>query len=290
MNGIGHTIEIVSVVFSFLFGISIGSFLNVVILRLPKGMSIVRPASRCPKCGYVLRWYDNIPLLSYILLAGKCRKCRTPISIQYPLVELLSGVLAVACYYRFGLTPELGVYFVFVAALIAVTFIDIPYQIIPNEISIPGALLGVGVSFFTRSVTWQDSLIGAVLGFGLIAVIAYGYFFLTKREGMGMGDAKLLAMIGAFLGWQSIPFVLLAGSVQGVIFAVITMGFGLMRKEAPLPDPEEWEDGERPVSREEVPLRLAAIPFGPFLSLAALEFLFFGTVYYRWLTQCMGAY
>ncbi len=267
------------VIFVFLFGISIGSFLNVVIFRVPAGKSIVRPPSHCPACGYQLRWYDNIPLVSYLMLGGKCRGCKAGISIQYPLVELVTGALAIACWSMFGLGWALVFYFAFCAALLVVSFIDIPYQIIPNEISLPGIAVGILASFVTGKVTWFDSIIGALIGFSLIALIAFGYYFLTKREGMGMGDAKLLAMIAAFLGWQSIPFVLLAASLQGLAVALIGIGSGYIKKAPPLPDPEDWEGDTPPEETEDVPLRLAAIPFGPFLSLAALEFLFFGSVY-----------
>jgi leader peptidase (prepilin peptidase) / N-methyltransferase len=269
-------------------GLSIGSFLNVVIARMPKGESIVRPRSRCPGCHAPIAWYDNIPVASWLWLRAKCRRCRQPISIQYPFVELLTGLLAVACFVHFGFTWATPFYFAFCAALLAVTFIDIPYQIIPNEISLPFIALGVLASLVTHQVTWYDSLIGAAVGFSLIALIAYGYFFLTRREGMGMGDAKLLAMIAAFLGWQSIPFVLLAASVQGLLLALAGIGLGIIRKAPPLPDPSEWPGGVAPEPPlEETPLRLAAVPFGPFLSLAALEFLFFGG---GLLTRLQGLY
>lgn len=265
--------------FVIVFALCIGSFLNVVILRLPdEERSIVNPPSHCPNCGYQLHWYDNIPILSYILLGGKCRGCSDAISIQYPLVELTTAALAMACYVKFGLSWALLFYFFFCAALLAITFIDIPYQIIPNEISLPGILIGIGASFITGQVSWFDSLMGAIIGFSLIAIIAYGYYFLTGREGMGMGDAKLLAMLGAFLGWQSIPFILLAASLQGLAVALFSIGVGWMPKAPPLPDPKDVKPEEDHTVEEEVPLRLAAVPFGPFLSLAALEFLFFGNL------------
>lgn len=277
-------------VFVFLFSASVGSFLNVVILRLPvKGASIVSPPSHCPKCDYKLKWYDNIPMWSYVLLGGKCRKCKLPISIQYPLIELLTAALGVACFLKFGSNDIVGIswafvfYFIFCALLVAITFIDIPYQIIPDELSLSGIVLGVAASFLTGQVHWIDSVVGAIVGYALIASISYGYFFLTKRDGMGMGDAKLLAMLAAFLGWQSIPFILLAGSIQGLIVAILAIGFGLMKKVPPLPDPDEWENGVKPEMEEEVSLRHAAIPFGPFLAAAGIEFLFFGEYYYQFL-------
>lgn len=274
--------QLTKAVFVFLFAISIGSFLNVVIARLPLRQSIVRPRSRCPKCGMEIKWYDNIPILSFLMLGGKCRRCKTSISLQYPLVELLTGTLALACYYKFGLTISFFVYFAFLAALVAATFIDLPYQIIPNEITYPLIPLGFLASFFTGQLNWFDSLMGGVMGFSIIALIVYGYYFLTKREGMGMGDAKLLAVIGVFLGWQAIPFVLFAGSLQGVVVAVIGILTGLVKKTEPLPDPDEWTDGEPEIVNDpQLPMRKASIAFGPFLSLAAIEFLFFGEWYYR---------
>jgi len=274
--------------FAFLFAASVGSFLNVVILRLPvKGESIVHPPSHCPKCDYKLKWYDNIPIFSYVLLGGKCRKCKLPISMQYPLIELATAALGVLCFMKYGFSLSFFVYFTFCAYLIAITFIDIPYQIIPDELSLSGIVIGITASFFTGQLMWQDSVIGALVGFFLIAIISYGYFFLTKREGMGMGDAKLLAMLGAFLGWQSIPFILLASSIQGLIVALLAIAFGLMKKAPPLPDPDEWENGKKPEQEEEVSLRHAAVPFGPFLAAAALEFLFFGEYYYEFI-RSMG--
>jgi len=262
-------------VFVFLFAICIGSFLNVVILRLPERQSLVTPPSHCPKCNYRLRWFDNIPLLSYVMLGGKCRKCREPISVQYPLIELMTGVLGLACYMHFGLTPAMIVFFIFCAILLAVTFIDIPYQIIPNSISIPGIIIGVTASFFVPEMRWQDSVIGAVAGFLIIFLTAYGYWFLTKREGIGMGDAKLLALLGAFLGWQAIPFIMIASSIQGLLFFFLGLAFGLVKKAPPLPDPDE-ELQPAPPDGQEISVRHAAIPFGPFLALSGLEFLFFG--------------
>jgi leader peptidase (prepilin peptidase)/N-methyltransferase len=286
---ITHT-TMIAALFVFLFGAAIGSFLNVVILRLPKHESLVRPPSHCPKCNYKLRWYDNIPILSYLMLGAKCRSCKAPISIQYPLIELISAALAVACYAKFGLGVELVVYFLFCALLIAISFIDIPYQIIPNELSLPGIALGIAASFVTR-VQWFDAVIGAAVGFVMIALIVYGYWFLTKREGMGMGDAKLLAMLAAFLGWQSIPFILLAASIQGLVIALAGIGLGFIKKAPPLPDPDEEPVQPAPdaATQEETPLRFAAVPFGPFLSLAAIEFLFFGDWYYTFLLSLSSA-
>ena len=185
-------------------------------------------------------------------------------------------------------------FFIFCTLLLAITFIDIPFQIIPDELSLPFIPIGILFAFLTGSTqgfwydaAWFNNLMGAVIGFSIIALIIYGYYFLTHREGMGMGDAKLLALIGAFLGWQSIPFVLFAGSIQGLLVAIIGITSGRIKKAPPLPDPEDWKDGTPPPV-EEVSLRHAAIPFGPFLSLAALEFLFFGEWFYKALLHLRG--
>jgi leader peptidase (prepilin peptidase)/N-methyltransferase len=237
--------------FAFLFGAVVGSFLNVVILRLPdKSQSIVFPASHCPKCSTPLHWYENIPVLSYLVLRGKCRTCKEKISMQYPIVEMCMGLLAAALFHSFGPTLSFFTYFLFAAALLVIIFIDIRHQIIPDVISLPGILIGFAVSFINPWVSWQQSALGILLGGGVLYGIALGYYLLTKRDGMGGGDIKLLAMIGAFLGWQSLLFVIFAASLSGSI-----VGIAAMFKQ---------RKGGR-----------TRIPFGPFLSLAALCWLFF---------------
>ncbi len=236
----------------FSLGACIGSFLNVVILRLPlRDESIIFPASHCPVCKKTIHWFDNIPLLSYFLfLRGRCRACGTHISMQYPLVELCMGLLSLALLKKFGLSYEFVFYFVFAAALLAVIFIDLQHQIIPDVISLPGIVIGFVGAFFNSTLSWQQSGLGILLGGGILYAIAFGYFLLTKREGMGGGDIKLLGMIGAFLGWQSLLFVLFASSVIGSI-----VGIGAMINQ---------KKGGK-----------TRIPYGPFLSIAALFFLFF---------------
>jgi leader peptidase (prepilin peptidase)/N-methyltransferase len=248
---------------AFLFGAVIGSFLNVVIYRLPAGQSIVRPRSRCPVCETPIAARDNIPLLSYLLLGGRCRSCRAPIPWRYPLVEGLSGLLCVALLATFGLTPTFFAYYAFAAALLVVTFIDIDHQIIPDEISLPGIPIGVALSFFIHP-GWpgfgpQSALIGALAGGGLLYAVAEGYRRLRGIEGMGLGDVKLLAMMGAFLGWRALPLVLLVGSVTGAL-----VGLGLMLAQGKARD-----------------LKLA-VPFGPFLVLGAYCYLFFGEDLIAW--------
>ncbi len=235
----------------FLFGAVVGSFLNVVILRLPDDQrSIAYPPSHCPECKTPIRWYDNIPILSYILLKGRCRSCKTSISWQYPFVESAMGLLSVALLNRFGLSFDLFLYFVFVAALLAILFIDLHHQIIPDSISLPGILVGLGGSFFSSQLTWQEAILGALAGGGFLYAIAFGYLLLRKQEGMGGGDIKLLAMIGAFLGWKSLLYIIFASSVAGSLIGITIL---LIRKQD----------------------RQTRIPFGPFLAVAALSYLFF---------------
>jgi leader peptidase (prepilin peptidase)/N-methyltransferase len=243
--------ETLFLLYSFIFGALIGSFLNVVIFRLPdETQSVVFPASHCPKCGTNLHWYENIPVLSYIALRGKCRTCKIPISLQYPVVELCMALLSLALYNRFGLSPILPFYFLFLAALLVIIFIDIHLQIIPDKISLPGILIGFASSFCTPLVSWQESGLGILLGGGILYAIAKGYFLIAKRDGMGMGDVKLLAMIGAFLGYQCLLYVIFFSSLTGSVVGIAAMF-------------QQKKGGQ------------TRIPFGPFLSLAALSWLFF---------------
>jgi leader peptidase (prepilin peptidase)/N-methyltransferase len=242
---------IIITVFSFIFGAVVGSFLNVVILRLPaEGESIVFPASRCPKCLQALHWYDNIPIISFVLLKKKCRNCSAPISWQYPLVELTMALLSLALVFKFGFTIALPIYFVFTAALLVVIVIDYYHQIIPDFISLPGIIIGFACSFANPVITWQQSGMGLLIGGGVLYAVAAGYYLFTKREGMGGGDIKLLAMIGAFLGWQSLPFVVFGSSILGAL-----VGIGAMVKQ---------KKGGKTM-----------IPYGPFLSIAALLYMFY---------------
>ena len=224
----------------FLFGATLGSFLNVVIHRLPQSESIVKPRSRCPACEHEIRWYDNIPILSFFLLGRKCRDCGQPISFRYPLVEALTAGLALVLWMKFGLSKELVVHFGFTGMLIAITFIDIDHRIIPNEISLPGILIGFACSFLWEGF-WVDSLIGLLVGGGGLLLLSMLYSLIRGREGMGMGDVKLLAMLGAWLGWQCLIFVLLFASIQGVLLAAI-LWIGGVKLKPPLP--EEWEEEE----------------------------------------------
>ncbi len=236
---------------AFLLGALVGSFLNVVILRLPEDdSSIVFPASHCPHCDTPINWYDNIPIISFVLLARRCRACRAPISWQYPLVELSMALLSLALFLTFSLSFSFAAYFIFSAALLAIIFIDFHHQIIPDVISLPGIGLGFACSFLLPELSWQDSAFGILLGGGSLYAVATGYYLCTRREGMGGGDIKLLAMIGAFLGWQTIPFVIFCASFTGALFGIIAML-------------QQQKGGQ------------TVIPFGPFLAGTSLFYLFF---------------
>ncbi len=242
---------------SILFGGMIGSFLNVCICRLPKNESIVWPGSHCPHCQQAIKFYDNIPLLSYFLLRGKCRHCEGPISIQYPLVEGITVLSSLLLIMTFGPSLAFLFYFAFVAALIVVTVIDLYHQIIPDVISIPGIVVGLLASLLIPEISFWNSLIGILVGGGSLFLVATLYQWLFKREGMGGGDVKLLAMIGAFLGWKAVLLTIILSSLIGSITGILIMVL-------------KGKDFKY------------AIPFGPFLSLGAVIALFYGESLIRW--------
>jgi leader peptidase (prepilin peptidase)/N-methyltransferase len=243
--------------FVLVTGMVVGSFLNVCICRLPKGESVVSPPSHCPLCAYRIRWYDNIPLVSYLLLRGRCRGCGARISFQYPLVELLNGLLTLALFLRFGPSPVFLALFLFCSALVVITFIDLEHQIIPDEISLPGIVVGFICSFFLPGHSWLNSLLGILLGGGSLLLVAYGYQWLTGKEGMGGGDIKLLAMMGAFLGWKSVPFIIFASSLAGSLIGITLML--AQKKDSKL-----------------------AVPFGPYLAFSAVLYIFYGRQIIHW--------
>lgn len=243
--------------FVFILGANIGSFLNVCIYRIPAGESIVTPPSRCPNCGSFIRWYQNIPVFSYLVLGGKCSSCRVRISWRYPFIEALTGALFVLVYSSFDFSAATVVYWLLVAALVVITFIDLDHQIIPDVISLPGIIIGFLCSFAIPWLSWSDSLLGILLGGGSLWLVAVLYEFLTKKEGMGGGDIKLLAMLGAFLGWKAILPIIFISSLVGSLIGVPLM---LVKK----------ADSK------------LAIPFGPFLALGALIYLFWGQQLISW--------
>ena len=209
-------------VLAFILGLCFGSFLNVVIFRLPLGQSLTRPPSRCMSCGYKLRWRDNVPILSWALLGGKCRECRAPISMQYPIVELVTGLLFVLVVSLTPMGPLVFSRLIFVCILNALFGIDLEHQILPNTITLPGIAIGFIFSFVTPP-GWQSSLVGIVLGAGILYGIAAAYYLWRREEGLGMGDVKMLAMIGAFLGWRAVLLTLVMSSFSGAVLGVALM-------------------------------------------------------------------
>jgi leader peptidase (prepilin peptidase) / N-methyltransferase len=235
----------------FLFGLCIGSFLNVCIYRLPVSKSIVRPRSLCPACGTFIAYYDNIPLFSYLWLHGRCRHCGIRISWRYPIVELLGGLFALGTYLKFGLTIEALIYFAFIASLLVITFIDLDHRIIPDAITLPGIPIFFVASFALPAITISESLLGILVGGGSLFLVAWLYHLFTRKEGMGGGDIKLLAMMGALVGWQGVFFTIFVSSLVGTL-----AGFAVMLQ-----------------SRQGMKL---AVPFGPFLSIGSIIYIFFG--------------
>ena len=244
-------------VISILFGALIGSFLNVCISRIPKEESIVTPGSHCPECKNPIRFYDNIPIISYLLLGGKCRHCRKPISSQYPLVEGITACLSLLVFAKWGPSLSYVFYFAFLAALIVMTVIDLHHQIIPDVISLPGIVVGILGSLVIPNFRFLDSILGTLVGGGSLFLVATLYQWFFKREGMGGGDVKLLAMIGAFLGWQAVILTILLSSLIGSVVGVAVM----------LLKGKDFR---------------YAIPFGPFLSLGAALSLFVGKALIQW--------
>lgn len=255
--------NILANVFIAVFGAVVGSFLNVCIYRIPEGKSLVLPPSSCPACGHPVRPYDNIPVLSYLILRGRCRDCGQKISPRYIAVELITAVMAVFLFRQFGLSLHFLFAFLFTAVLIVITFIDLEHGIIPDRITLPGIPLAVIVSVTVMGVSFLDSILGMLLGGGLFYLIAVAYELIAKREGMGGGDIKLLAMLGAFFGWQSLVFILLVSSLLG---SIVGIGIMVMKKEG----------------------MKYAVPFGPFLSVAAVAYLFWGFEFGHMMTLYRG--
>ena len=267
-------------VFTFAFGATVGSFLNVCIHRIPADESVVRPRSRCPGCRSLIAWYDNVPIVSWLLLRARCRGCGTRIAARYPLVEAIAGVLAVLALVKLGPTTQGVAAFAFTAALLLITFIDLDHLFIPDEVSLPGIVIGLGVAALPGGITLADSLGGVLLGGGVLWALAALYEWLAGIEGMGFGDVKLLAMIGAFVGWQGIPVVLLIASVTGTFAGLLVIfsqrgrrGIGRVRR--------------RFGTRALLPYlrrlgRSTEIPFGPFLALGAVVVLYVPRLAHLW--------
>jgi leader peptidase (prepilin peptidase)/N-methyltransferase len=238
------------------FGAAIGSFLNVCIVRIPEGKSIIFPPSHCLQCGQPIRFYDNIPIVSYIFLKGKCRSCRQKISLRYPLVEFLTAFMAVILLWKFGVSVKYLFSFLFVCVLIVIAFIDLDHQIIPDIITLPGIPICFAVAVLFMDITLFEAALGLLIGGGSLYLVAFLYELITKREGMGGGDIKLLAMLGAFWGWKSLLFILLLSSFSGAFVGICLMILkGKNMK--------------------------YAVPFGPFLSLAGVVYIFLGDAFMR---------
>jgi leader peptidase (prepilin peptidase) / N-methyltransferase len=217
--------DLFAVISAGLFGALIGSFLNVCVHRLPRGGSIVWPASACPGCHRELSWFENVPVVSYAVLRGRCRTCHVPISIRYPLIEALTAVMFAAAWWYYGPGPLLASRLIFGCALIVLFAIDLEHHLLPNVITLPGIVIGFMFSF-VNPPGWRDSLIGIVVGGGVLYLIAEGYYRIRHEEGLGMGDVKMLAMIGAFLGWQLTLLTLMLGSFAGTIIGVLLLSTG----------------------------------------------------------------
>ncbi len=248
---------LVNYIFIFVIGLLLGSFGNVVIHRLPLGENVAMPRSRCPKCRTMIAWYDNIPVLSWLFLLGKCRACKTPISIRYPFVELLTGVLFVAVLFTHGMTWTTLEYLIFTWGLIVVSFIDLDHMILPDVFTLPGIVIGLIGAAINPERSFISALAGVLIGGGFLWLVAYLYLVVRKEEGMGGGDIKLLGWIGAVLGWSSVPFVVLASSVVG---SIIGLGLALKQKAG----------------------LKSVIPFGPYLAAAAILYMLGGDQVGSW--------
>jgi len=234
----------------FVVGLVIGSFLNVCILRIPHGESIIRPGSRCLQCKTPIVWFDNIPLLSFIRLRARCRWCGGKISWRYPLVECLNGVSYLGIVYKFGWTHSALVHALFLSLLLVVTMTDLDHFVIPDAITLPGLVIGFFTAAFILPVGWTGSLLGIALGGGILWMLAAVSPYLFGKEGLGGGDIKLLAMIGAFLGWQHVCMTLFLASCTGAMVGIGLMAF------------RDMERGQY-------------LPFAPFLAAGAVASLFF---------------
>jgi len=243
--------------FVFIFGLCIGSFLNVCIYRIPASQSIVHPRSRCPECSNLIAFYDNIPVLSFLWLKGRCRHCGVKIGLRYPTVELLAGIFALATFFKSGLNVEAVIYFAFIACLLVVTFIDLDHRIIPDVITLPGIPICFAASFALSAMTYKAALLGILAGGGSLFLVAWVYSLITKKEGMGGGDIKLLAMMGAMVGWKGVVFTIFVSSLVGTLSGLAVM------------------------LHSHKGMKLA-VPFGPFLAIGGITYIFFGPQLIHW--------
>ncbi len=252
-----YSLEPAFIFIFFWLGAILGSFGNVIIYRLPKGESIVSPRSYCYSCKKQIKWYDNIPVISWFILRGKCRSCGAKYSFRYPFVELLTGVLFALAYYYIGMSWTLLEYLIFIFGLVVCTFIDLDHMILPDEFTLSGIVIGLVGAALNPQREFLDSLFGVLMGGGFLWGMAYVYYLLTKQEGMGGGDIKLLAWIGALLGWKAIPFVIMTSAITGSIIGLI-------------------------MARKQNAGLKSVIPFGPYLALGAIIYLFGGEAIALW--------
>ena len=239
-------------IFVGLIGLAIGSFANVLIYRLPREKNVVISRSACPKCGTMLRWHHNIPLISFAVLRGKCGFCKAPISWRYPLVESVNALLYLYFLLQFGLSLEFLVFCYLATVLLVVFFVDLDFQIIPDQLTYSGMVLGLLVALLPGGIDIASACIGLLVGGGALYLIAMLGDLLFKKESMGGGDIKLAAMLGAFLGWQKVLLIFLSSAVIGLVVSVVVMAFSAKLRQ------------ER------------VIPFGPFLALAAVVAMLYG--------------
>ena len=263
---------------AFILGGMVGSFLNVCVYRIPAGLSIVKPASRCPKCESAIKWYDNLPIVSWLVLGAKCRNCRAPISWQYPLVEAVTAVLFLLVFIRFGFAYITPIYLVFAASMVLVTFVDLTDWTIPDEVTIPGVPIGIAISIvamFLPSLnlnvpelreTVFDSLLGVLVGGGILYGLDRFSLLVLGKPGMGFGDVKLNAMLGAFFGWKGAIMIIVISAFVGSFVGIGLILIGRLR-------------GEKDASHY--------LPFGPYLAVAGLIVMFFGSDIFIYYTDVM---
>lgn len=270
-----------------------GSFLNVCIVRIPRGMSVVRPSSHCFACGKRVWARDNIPILSYLLLRGRCRHCGARFSARYALVETLAAALAALIFWTFVVDAPgepLGVraarfatYFAFAAVLVVLSFIDLDTKRLPDVITLPAIGVFFLAGFAVHDVAWSERAIGAAAGYLLVRIVADGYYYATGREGLGLGDGKLLAIMGALFGWRAIPAIVLLASLSGILISVPLLVLRRRREVTTGPTvPPPPSPPSPPVS-----IRRAEVPFGPFLAASALAYLFLGKLAWAMLMRTL---
>ena len=243
--------------FVFLLGICIGSFLNVCIYRIPRNQSIVFPGSRCPLCETRLKAFDLIPLLSFLLLKGKCRHCGSPVSKRYFFVELLTGLVFISVYIRYGLTLQTPVFWILASILIAASFIDYEFHIIPNGLVLTGFITALSANFAGYNISFLNGVYGLAVGGGFLGVVALASILLLKKEGMGGGDIKLMAMVGLFIGWQATALALMLSVLLAALVSLVLMSLKLLKR------------GDH-------------IPFGPFLAIGSFAAILYGTEIITW--------